>query len=315
MAGFTVAAVMAGCSSAPVINSLNVSEKKVEAVKIAKINTIDLGHKGGATANVNIKFKVNKQSFGIKAFNPGFSSNGAFPIAGTEMVIKIHKFATGGGPGGTSQARFDSATSITRFIPIPNAAEPFKLTNLNPASDYYISARFYAPEFTAQGYTVTTAVGNTVTVNGSISSISDLSIKYGDLIDVGAPGGTIYRVVSTTATTFDVSPALNPGVDDGLTTSPTLRIRRNVVADDGSGGMGAASDVGGGTAAGEDDGTGGEEFIIVSDEGVVSISGDAPANNTQFDMSIQLMKDLGAMVDGTVQTNPGDPLAGSEGIS
>lgn len=309
-------------------------QPKVDTVKVSEVNKIDLGYKNGATLSVNMKFGSQAQKFGIKAIHKGFFGTPSL----NQVELRLHT-APGTGianrwsaaPQAIAPKLFGNGTPGS-----VNANNNIKFSGLKPNTTYYLSARAYSDFVnptagSTTGLSVdaagTTLTGTATTWNtngpGKLMPGDRIRGTYGAAFDA--------RVVSVTNdTTITVSPSIGTtGV-----TNPNWTVWKNVVAGAGAGtilgGAGGMLDNGtadlftgggGGTAPALFNAAGtNEENAALDAGGVLTVTNDmtpgggatgsAPANQS-LDMIIQLVKDVGASVDGTVAVRNGDVLAGA----
>lgn len=313
-------------------------QPKVDTVKVSEVNKVDLGYKNGATVSVNMKFGSQAQKFGIKAIHKGF-----FGVPSLNQVeLRLHT-----APGANINARWASPFVVSKLFGngtpgSVNANNPIKFSGLKPSTSYYLSARAYSDFVnpTAGNTTGLTAdaAGTTLTGTGTTWNTNGPGkLAVGDKLKLAyAAVPTEVRVVSIGS---DTSITIAPPVTASSTSDTGWMVWKNVVAGAGTGNIlgGAGGMLDNGTADLFTGGGGGtapalfnaagtlEESISLDAGGVLTVNNDmtpgggatgsAPVNNN-FDMIVQLIKDVGASVDGSVAVRTGDVLGvGSEAIT
>jgi hypothetical protein len=259
---------------------------------------MDFGYKYGGSASLNVSFNKKDRKFGIKSTVEGFTSGSI--SAGSRLILKLHRYDLLDSVF-SAKARFEGSNGVeVASIPIDNFIAPSStdvtFKGLQPDKKYYISARAYT-KFISPNPPINVNASGSSTITGNFGS---LNIKPTDIVRIN--GSTEYVVTSVPDST---SLVLNTTVSAG---SYSFDFRRNIVGIGdigGTGNMGMAADgdqVGGGTAPARV--AGNEEYVEVQSNGSTTIQNDTNTNNI-WDMNIQLMKDLDAVVTGTVDVTDG----------
>jgi hypothetical protein len=324
-----ILAIVAGCTSnTPVKTQAPVPA--TATLKAAEVKTIDLGTKDGGNVRVNFRF-ADKQQFRLKAPPPGTPNDfpintNIVPVPGSLLKIRLYR-TTGAVP--PAMVRFDAAmvapgsaltgNVVEYTLPNPPASSVVKFVGLKDGFDYYISARIYGPWYDISTSNITVSInpsGNGISL--SSKDLSGLMLWPTDQVNIA---GTVTDVVTSPAPagfdSFTVAQPVPGGPTSGLAFGSFSRNIVGVGTIGGAGGMAAdGAQAGGGTAPGYTTGAG-EEFVHFNGTGLNIVNDDSITSpgtpNDTLDMEINLMRSLGATVDGNIIVNPGD-LAPDEAI-